>query len=274
MQRHKVNNVLMSSVFRQKIMQVDCYPIPVCNLDDLILNKMAFNIKTAELFSGNIRLDRSTDAILRVGAFKTAQAAQLTLSPLTRSGIGSIPNYEIVLKRPYISDSSFPDEPAGPPFTRFALKDESNILYREANVLYWAKALLKMTYEFIDHAIDAAKEPPPFDVPRLRFVDAGLLLAYSNAPAEECTLPSVNTAAAVSMMFLGEELIPTPSNGDDFVKYIHNGDAAPCVFLDPETENIADFLAFTQHIQYVKTGGQVYISDYQGIFVSNLEPLY
>ena len=233
---------------------------------------MAFDIKTAELFSGNIRLDRSTDAILGVGAFKTAQSAQLTLSPLTCSGMGSSPNHEIVLKRPYIND--FPDEPAGPPFSWFTLKDESNILYREANVLYWAKALLKMTYKFIDNAIDSAKEPPPFNIPRLRFVDAGLLLAYSNAPAttEEGGLPSVKTSAVVSMMYLGEELIPTLSDGEDFVKYIHNGDAAPCDLLDPDAENIVQFLAFTQHAQYVKTGGQVYISDYQGIFVSISDP--
>jgi len=169
-------------------MQVDFYPIPVYNLDELICTK------TAELFSGNIRLDHSTDAILGVGAFKTAQSAQLMLSPLTCSGMGSSPNYEVILKRPYIND--FPaNEPAGPPFSWFALKDESNILYHEANVLYWAKALLKMTYEFIDHAIDCAKEPPPFNILRLHFVDAGLLLAYSNAPAitKEGGLPLVKT---------------------------------------------------------------------------------
>ena len=252
----------MSAVFRQNIMQVDFYPIPVWNLDELIHTKMAFDIKTAELFSGNIRLDRSTDAILRVGAFKTAQSAQLMLSPLTRSGMGSSPNYKIVLKRPYINDN--PEEPAGPPLSWFALKDESNILYREANVLYWAKALLKMTYEFIDHAVDSATEPPPFDIPRLHFVDAGLLLAYSNALAttKDSGLLSVKTSAIVSMMYLGK----------DFVKYIHNGDVAPCDLLDPDAENIAQFLAFTQHIQYVKTGRQVYISDYQGIFVLILEP--
>ncbi|KIM55287.1 hypothetical protein SCLCIDRAFT_30449 [Scleroderma citrinum Foug A] len=117
-------------VFWQNIIQVDFYPIPVCNLDELIHTKMAFDIKTAELFSGNIRLDCSVNAIVGVGAFKTAH-------------IGSVPNHDIVLKWPYINDA--PDGPACPPFTQFTLKDESNILYHEANVLYWAKALLKMT---------------------------------------------------------------------------------------------------------------------------------
>ena len=79
-------------------MQVDFYPIPVCNLDELLHTKMVFDIKTADLFSGNIRLDCSTNAILRVGAFQTAQSAQLMLSPFTCSGMGSSPNYKIVLK--------------------------------------------------------------------------------------------------------------------------------------------------------------------------------
>ncbi|KAI6000407.1 hypothetical protein F5J12DRAFT_724114, partial [Pisolithus orientalis] len=63
--------------------------------------------------------------------------------------------------------------------------------------------------------------------------------------------------------YLVEELIHTSSD-DEFVKYIHNSNVAPCFLLDTKAEEIADFLAFTQHIQYIMTGGQVYISDYQG----------
>ncbi|KIO01737.1 hypothetical protein M404DRAFT_149449 [Pisolithus tinctorius Marx 270] len=163
-------------------------------------------------------------------------------------GIRSSPNDRIILKRPYINDH--PVE-VKPPFTRYALQDESNILYHEANALYWAKALLQMTYQFIDCAVKDTKVPPPFEIPRLRFVDAGLLFAYSD--------PS----SIVNVAYLVEELIHTSSD-DEFVKYIHNGDVAPCFLLDTKAEEITDFLAFTQHIQYIMTGGQVYISDYQG----------
>jgi len=226
--------------------------------------KMAFDIKAADVFSGTVRLDLSVNSIIGVRAFKTAQSAQLTLSPLMHTGIGSGPNCEIVLKRPYIDDH--PAEP-GPPFTRYSLKDESNILYREANVLYWAKALLKMTYEFIDHAIDGSKESLPFKIPCLCFMDAGLLLVYSYVPVAtlESVMQSVKPSSTVSMMYLAEELISISLDGD-FVKYIHNGDAAPCDLLDPEVKYIAQFFTFTQHIQYTNTSGQVYISDYQGIF--------
>ena len=227
--------------------------------------KTAFSIKEAELFSGGIRFDSSTASIIGVGAFKTAQLAQLMLSPLRRSGIGSLSNHDIVLKRPYIEQVLSPE----PPFDRYILKDESSMLYREANVLYWAKALLKMSYDFIDCAVDNASAPPPFDIPRLRFVDAGLVLAYSSV-----TVIASNTdrtaqlmkpgGSTVNTMYLAEEFIPTPS-GKGFNKYIHNGDAVPCDLFDTEADKTAEFLAFTQHVQYAKTDGQVYISDYQGM---------
>ncbi|KAL4077521.1 hypothetical protein J3A83DRAFT_4069257, partial [Scleroderma citrinum] len=131
-----------------------------------------------------------------------------------------------------------------------SLKDESNTLCCEANVLYWAKVLLKMTCEFIDHAIDSAKESPPFRIPHLCFMDAGLLLAYS-------------CIGMVSAMYLSEELITISLDGD-FVEYIHNSDTVPCNLLDLDVNSIAQFLAFMEHVQYAKTSGQVYISDYQG----------
>ncbi|KAL4065803.1 hypothetical protein V8B97DRAFT_1874809 [Scleroderma yunnanense] len=176
------------------------------------------------------------------------------LSPLRDLGIESSLNHCIVLKRPFISNDS---TEVGPSFTHYTLKDETNILYCKANALYWAKALLQMTYRFIDHGIKDARVPPPFKIPHLYFVDAGLLFAYSDPNS------------MISVAYLAEELIPV-SLDEEFMKYIHNGNAAPCVLMDLEVEEIADFLAFTQHIQYIKTGGQVYISDYQGIFACSM----
>ncbi|KAI5988557.1 hypothetical protein EDD15DRAFT_2371224 [Pisolithus albus] len=247
----------VNTVFRQKILHVDFYAIPTRDVDELVDKKAAFDIRDVELSSGTMRLDFSASALIGVGAFKTAQMAQLTLSPLRDSGIGSSANHSIVLKRPYIDDH--PNE-ARPPFTRYTLKDDCNILYRKANALYWAKALLQMTYRFVDRAVEDALVPPPFEIPHLRFVDAGLIFAYSDVPPT--TGQSVRTGSAVNLAYLVEEFIPTSS--DKFVKYIHNSNAEPCFLVDTKAEEIAKFLAFTQHVQYVKTGGQVYISDYQG----------
>ena len=64
-------------------------------------------------------------------------------------------------------------------------------------------------------------------------------------------------------MYLVEELIPL-STGEAFIKYIHNGDATPRVFRDAAVDEIAEFLAFTQHVQYITSEKLTYISDYQG----------
>ena len=266
----KVTKYLCISVFWQKIIQVDFYPIPVRDFNDLVDKKVAFDIRgmEADLFSGNIRLDLSANALIGVGAFMTVQSAQLMLSPLRDLGIGSSPNHRIVLKRPFINDD--PTE-VGPPFAHYVLKDETNLLYHEANALYWVKALLQMTYRFIDHAIEDGRVPPPFEIPCLHFVDAGLLFAYSDvslATAEGTGQP-VKPSGTVNIAYLSEEFIPM-SLDEEFVKYIHNGDAAPCILWDTEVEEIAEFLAFTQHVQYIKTGGQVYISDYQGMFAHSM----
>ncbi|KAG2151180.1 uncharacterized protein EDB93DRAFT_1083449 [Suillus bovinus] len=132
---------------------------------------------------------------------------------------------------------------------RFAPKDESAKLFREANVLYWAKALLGLIYNIIDRAVAVASEPVPFNIPHVRFVEAD-----SSKPASK--------VASVRACFLLEEVINGEDN--DFMKYIHNMD--PNLLLDPDKSgyDFALFLAFMQHVQHVKTGGLVFISNYQG----------
>ncbi|TEB26507.1 kinase-like protein [Coprinellus micaceus] len=61
--------------------------------------------------------------------------------------------------------------------------------------------------------------------------------------------------------YMLEEAIP-----GEFVKYIHNGDPRP--ILEPEEApkeyELAQFLCFTQHLQYYIWEGVVFLSDYQG----------
>ncbi|KAL4069002.1 hypothetical protein J3A83DRAFT_4373270 [Scleroderma citrinum] len=141
-----------------------------------------------------------------------AQSTQLMLSPLRDLGIGSSSNHCIVLKRPFISDD--PTE-VGLPFTHYVLKDETNIPYHEVNALV----------------------PPLFKIPHLHFVDTGLLFACLDMSlvTAKGTGQSVKPDSMVSVVYLAEE----------FVKYIHNGNAAPCILMDLKVEEIVDFLAFT-----------------------------
>ncbi|KAI6096244.1 hypothetical protein EDD16DRAFT_1526115 [Pisolithus croceorrhizus] len=45
------------TVFWQRIIQVDFYAIPMCDLDDLVTKKSTFDIQDAELISGSVQLD-------------------------------------------------------------------------------------------------------------------------------------------------------------------------------------------------------------------------
>ncbi|KAE9393105.1 hypothetical protein BT96DRAFT_752565, partial [Gymnopus androsaceus JB14] len=122
---------------------------------------------------------------------------------------------------------------------------QGKYLMVEMNCLGWGNSLLCMVYDFIG-------EKPTISVPYLRFVGAGLAIAQN---------PDRDT-------FLVEELIDkTP-----FVKYINNDSAKPCDFLDTERSCIARFLAFSQHVQWMKTKGLVYVSDYQGSGVLLTDP--
>ncbi|KAH0836810.1 hypothetical protein J3R83DRAFT_8575, partial [Lanmaoa asiatica] len=141
---------------------------------------------------------------------------------------------------------------------RLSMGDESRQLYREANVLYWAIALLDLVYRYIDQCIANAEHPPPFSIPQLHFVEAGLLFVLTDRP-DASKAPIGTKPTAVGMTFLAEEVIH-----GKFFKFIHNGDASPHCFDDTKVDDIAQFLSFTQHVQYIKTSGQVYISDYQG----------
>ncbi len=119
----------------------------------------------------------------------------------------------------------------------------------ELNCIGWAGVLLDMVYQFTKNW----PHRPPFDIPQLRFVGAGLAVSHSSTRET----------------FLIEELITERP----FVKYINNSSAQPISFSDNGRARIAKFLSFCQHVQWEKTKGQVYVSDFQGIYSTSQQTL-
>ncbi|KAJ7846500.1 hypothetical protein B0H14DRAFT_3454395 [Mycena olivaceomarginata] len=115
---------------------------------------------------------------------------------------------------------------------RFAPADEYARTVQEANLLYWAASLTEFTYSFIHRFLSKSSADPPFEI-------------------HNC-----------ASTYLVEEFINESSEG--FVKFVHNGDANPLLDLDDPLYEIAEFLCFTQHVQYFKTDGTVFLSDLQG----------
>lgn len=132
--------------------------------------------------------------------------------------------------------------------------------------MYWAKSLLDYTYDYIDHHIGTSSMPPPFEIPCVCFVDAGVALGYGQHNANSKKGEKSDTkAGTVLAVYLLEEHILFDDN-EVFTKFIHNMDCVPQLNQDEYGYDLAVFLAFMQHLQYVQTEGLAFISDYQGIY--------
>ncbi|KAG1725236.1 hypothetical protein EDB19DRAFT_1644145 [Suillus lakei] len=197
------------------------------------------------------------------GGFKNAHPGWLTLaSHIPTTGLGSIPHQKVIVKRPFIK--IYP--PSGPSagtykVGHYTVANKLSKQFKEANVLYWVNLPLDPTYAFVNCCVAAFSNPPPFEIPCLHFIHARLALSF--LPGQMIVTKPGAKPCSVHAVFLLEELIP--GGQDAFMKFIHNMDCDP--LLDPSEDgyNTALFLAFTQHIQYEKTGGLAYISDYQGV---------
>ena len=111
-------------------------------------------------------------------------------------------------------------------------------LTMEIACLVWACVLHSLVYKFVDKGI-TLHGVPPFRIPHMRFVKASLAI--------ECVTSEFDEARA----FLLKEVI----GGDEghFRKYLNNVSAAPVSFTNKDDEERAEFLAFSQHVQYFKT---------------------
>ncbi|KAG1804148.1 hypothetical protein EV424DRAFT_1432813 [Suillus variegatus] len=243
---------------------IQYYPIPTRPLAAMLKNPkfLSYDIETVECLTGQLTINPSMASILGAGAFKTAHPGWLTLFAPPSSGFGSKTRNDVAVKRAY-----YKAYPPGASSTslkykigRYALPDEVKRLVKEANVLYWARSLLQLTYDFINRSMASASEPPPFNIPQVRFVDAGIAFAFGPLPASKAA--SKWSASSARAVYLVEELIP--GGKDEFLKYIHNMDANPLLDESDYWYDLALFFTFTQHVQYVKTRGLAFISDYQG----------
>ena len=124
-------------------------------------------------------------------------------------------------------------------------------LIMEITCLNWSHALLEMVYTFVDEWFpQGSGKSKAIDIPRMRFVCAALAIEQVQHGAE-------------ARCFLLEELI-SAKDGGSFRKYLNNTSAKPCGFKNAENIQRAEFLAFAQHVQYVKTKKRAYVADFQG----------
>ena len=228
---------------------IDAVPFPeLCNNDNPGVKTL---INQAE-YLGYLSYDKSK--LIGKGTFKTAHLASLNwVSTFPSTGLGaknsqSIP---VALKRPYDDRSS------DKVIKRFNYADESRKVLTEGTLLGWADSLLQFAYTFINDFI--AENTPPFPIPQLRFVRGAI--AYSEKPLNGTPASGASSGTSHRAAYLLEELLPKDL---EFIKYIHNGEAVPLQDEDEPGYDIGLFLCFIQHVQFIHTHGQAYISDFQG----------
>lgn len=118
----------------------------------------------------------------------------------------------------------------------------------------WARALLNLVYDFIDKERKRVGRIP-FNIPRFRFVELALAMEHDSA--------AVGGRQNLNSVFLIEEVITEDQQGP-FRKYLNNVSPTPLIMSSEEDNERAKFLSFSQHVQYLKTMKQAFVSDYQG----------
>ena len=201
--------------------------------------------------------------ILQYGAFKEMREGQIDLvgqSPFSSTPASSHGNgnshtgpVAVTLKQPYLHNRNINHglDSLSSLLSTLPLSPDNQVkeLAADSLSIQWAGALLQDVYEFVA-SYQSGSATLPFAIPQFRFVVSGL--AMTNIPGK---------GPEEKEVFLVEELIR--SNGP-WRKYINNNSSRPCQFSDNENIRRTEFLAFCQHVQYWRTGGLVFTSDFQG----------
>ncbi|KAJ7926367.1 hypothetical protein B0H13DRAFT_1599685 [Mycena leptocephala] len=200
-------------------------------------------------------------SVIGTGTFKTAHRGHLSLIHLPLEGLGTTQNELVAVKHMYRKQTK--NASGNRVVSRFPYADEYLKTVQEANLLYWASSLMDFAYSAIALCVSYADEPPPFTIPKLRFVHAGVAVSHDQASGT-----NISNTSSIWRTYLVEEFIEDGLDG--FTKFVHNGSANPLVDHDDPQFEIAEFLCFVQHMQYFKTDGTVFVSDFQGMCVCSL----
>ncbi len=245
---HCIYSVLYVQVNKCRTFSCDFFEVPL-----ITYSSQAFPKKPFEIDDSNVVLRKGTiqvnflKALMRQGSFKTAHPGAIQFQGGTNQGTNPFtdPDGLVCVKQVYELNDD------GTTILRLKGRHELQKLSTECNCLIWASILLDLTYQFVNREV-MKKGQPSHRIPVLRFARSMIAVVRENS---------------MEKVFLVEEwLNQGDHSGHKFLKYVGNHFPQSC--LDPtdppEAHNVAEFLIFAQHVQWVKTGGRAFTSDYQG----------
>lgn len=181
---------------------------------------------TLEIYSGEIGR----------GAMKTCVEGRLQVMDWNREYLG--PQGSAAIKRFFTVDKNNR-------LTRLPSTSEKSKCRQEGALLMWCISILNHSISYV-HLI-AAKNPCPLPIYNLQFSSMAMVSMDSKGSTKKTTT------------FLVEDRIVGM-----WQKYIGNANAVPVMASGEEGYERAEFMAFLQHVQFEKTRGLAYISDWQG----------
>ena len=226
----------------KKTFQCDFFIVPCTKYDagNLPVRKFEVDNDGVMCYKGTLEADLSKDASHK-GTFKTAHPGTVSFKDTVDPDL--FPSGKVCVKQVF---DKLPDGS----IVRLKGRHELERLSVECNCLIWASLLLDFTYQFINREVEG-RGGLSRPIPELRFTRSMIAIV------RESTMEKA---------FLIEEWLDPDDGECPFVKYLGNRFLEPCVPLTapPRTHEIAEFLSFAQHIQWQKTGGLAFTSDYQG----------
>jgi hypothetical protein len=194
-----------------------------------------------------------------IGGFKTSHSGFLTLNRLPQTGLGTSAHESVIVKQAYERVQNAKGK-SGSKVHRLPDNEQYDAIRGEAESIYWAKAIWDKTSSRIQQKWPAGTVTvgvgsfqadgilEEIKIPELRWV--------------ECGIAFVNPGTLDRQTVLIEEKIT-----GQFVKYVHNMESKPLNQIGKpgsQRRTTAEFLVFTQHLQWEYSRQTAFISDYQG----------
>ncbi|CDO70145.1 hypothetical protein BN946_scf184783.g29 [Trametes cinnabarina] len=201
--------------------------------------------------SAKLKLNTSKLAA-KYGAFKRAQFGTLVADePIFQGDLRAAGSSDLDAIRVCAKQVLYPVPPktpgAAPQKVAYPGTAQAQKLMAEVRCLVWARALLASVYKFIDESsiTRLGEGQESLSIPRLRFVNAALAVSTVGDGSNERD----------KVCYLLEEEIPTASKPPKWRKYLNNDSAVPKPQFHAKANERAQFLAFSQHVQYWQTCG-------------------
>ena len=160
---------------------------------------------------------------------------------------------QVTLKQLYMDNPRTTGADSSSVIPTLSFLPDDQVCKLSADATQWTNSLLQDVYDFISKYQKHANTACPTKIPQFCFVTVGLAMTTFLSDKKE--------------VFLIEELIWHEEEGS-WRKYINNNSYHACYFPDNKNQQHAEFLAFCQHVQYWRTGGLMFTSDYQGMWFS------